>query len=96
MYQMLKEMVVPMADLQFMTIECSVCHTSVALNMRQEVATGQEFVAAGGTTPRQWPFCRAPYDVNADTVNAFRAFYRNRIDRQTKISFLVKDVSAGA
>jgi endogenous inhibitor of DNA gyrase (YacG/DUF329 family) len=89
---MTKEIVVPVSDLQFMTVECSVCQTAVVLDMRKAVATGDEFIPAGGITPNQCPFCKAPYDVNADSINAFRAFYqhRTRKDCNTKISFRVK------
>jgi hypothetical protein len=94
MCMMTKEIVVPVSDLQFMTVECSVCQTSVVLDMRKPVATmsGEEVIPSGGSTPTRCPFCAAPYDEDAAVINSFRCFYqgRTRKDIQTKISFRVK------
>jgi endogenous inhibitor of DNA gyrase (YacG/DUF329 family) len=95
---MTKELVVPVSDLQFMTVECAVCQTSVVLDMKKAVATNEEFMPTGGITPTQCPFCKAPYDVSADTINAFRSFYQNRSrkDSKTEISFRVKQDTKSA
>jgi hypothetical protein len=63
MYTMLKEMLVPISDLQHMTLECSVCATAVVLDMMKEATSTQDITPKAGLTPAQCPFCRAPYDV---------------------------------
>jgi len=80
-------MVVPVSDLQYMTLECSACQTAVVLDMTKVATTGETIVAQEGITPSQCPFCKAQYDVSPDTINGFRAFYRSRINGKTKISF---------
>ena len=87
---MTKEIVVPVSDLQFMTVECSVCQTAVVLDMMKIATTGENVVAQEGITPAQCPFCKTQYDVTPDTINGFRRFYRDRINGKTKISFRVR------
>lgn len=86
MYLMTNEIVVLIADLRYMTLDCT-CGTSLTLDMTKVATTGEGFVAQDGITPAQCPFCKAAYDVSPDAINGFRNFYRSRINTKTNVSF---------
>src|SRR5260370_36241194 len=97
MYLMVKELVVPISDLQFISIECSACRTSVSLDMAYTPPKPppQTPLMHLTETPQpnvfQCPVCHAMFDSRVgENIKAFRAIYRGLVDHNIQMSFRVK------
>lgn len=97
MYLMVKEIVVPISDLRFMSVECSGCHTSVSIDMiyTPPPPPNPERLMPFQQDPEpnifQCPVCHAMFDSRvADSIKAFRKIYRDLVDHKIEISFRVQ------
>jgi hypothetical protein len=80
---MLTEMVVPISDLRYASIECgdAKCKTVVTIDLEMDVSD-----------PFQCPACKQPYNLR-DNISDLRSVYRSLSQHYTKISFRAAIVS---
>lgn len=82
---MQKEIVVSLADLRYVSIECPTCHTKVILDMKgkSELWEKHHFF-----TPKACPGCASGYDTAIPTaVDALRKSYEMLLPIADRISF---------
>lgn len=92
MYLMPNEMVVPLTDLRYMSLDCK-CGTSLTLDMALNVVVG----AQAGMIPKYFepdkcPVCKASLCSQED-IHQFRIAYQRLSGYDTPISFRVKSGS---
>lgn len=92
MLNMQKQLVVSLADLRFVSIECPTCRTLVTMDMKDP---HELKVKHDAFTPKDCPACRNQYDsAIRPGVDAFQRAYAALIGIADRVSFRVDAESA--
>jgi hypothetical protein len=93
MLLMHKQLVVSLADLRFVSIECPLCKTVVTLDMKEPHELAQKYDNA--FCPKDCPGCRKQYDsAIRPNVDSFQKSYQALGEIADRISFRGETESA--
>lgn len=82
---MYKEIVVSLADLRYLSIECPICHTKVTLDMKDKSELAKKYAFF---TPIECPGCQTKYDTAIpQTIDSFQKSYASLLEIAERISF---------
>jgi hypothetical protein len=91
MCSMLKELIVPLSDLQTVVITCSRCKTDITFGLLLE-KQNPDAMAKTTATPEMCPVCEVKFDQRAqESVDALREAYKNIVKQKSlTVSFRVR------
>jgi phage FluMu protein Com len=85
MFAMHKQIVISLADLRFVSIECPECKTVVTMDMQETHEFAQKHDAF---TPKECPGCSRQYDIAIrPNVDKFQKAYKALVEIADRISF---------
>ena len=92
MYCMIKELSVPIADLRYVSLECSqtTCKTVVTIDLEIPYSTNRPI--PNFTMPFQCPVCNKEYNLGDKLADLWK-IYQALHEHHTKLSFRVKGES---
>lgn len=80
-----KEVVISIADLRYVSIECPVCKTRVVLDMKQKAPFAEKH---GFFAPKKCPGCQSSYDSAIQpNVDSLQEAYQSLMQIADRISF---------